>query len=151
MLDSKILTTLNELHWEFDKNFDQSWFYLILETLPISIRTIREIRELFDLKTICERDLTEIQAKVGELEKLIGVIKDFLLPRVKEKLNISHLDPEHMINDKEQKLLRRFVASNLPFNIERLYLLAVQLKNELKHNQIVITPEAESLPDASVV
>jgi hypothetical protein len=151
MIDGGILTTLRELRFEFDKNFDQSWFFLIIETLPISLRTMREIRELFEFETLCARDIDEIRAKTIELEKFIQVIRDFLLPRVKEKLNISHLDPEHMVDDKEQKLLRRFVASNLPFNIERLYELTVRLKNDLKLYQLRITPEPETLPDANAV
>jgi len=151
MINGGILTTLRELRFEFEKNFDQSWFFLIIETLPISLRTMREIRELFDFKTLCSRDIDEIQAKILELEKFIKAVRDFLLPRVKEKLNISHLDPERMVDDKKQQLLRRFVASNLPFNINRLYELNQRLKNDIKLYQLSITPEAESLPDANVV
>ncbi|MEJ2664331.1 MAG: hypothetical protein P8107_09875 [Spirochaetia bacterium] len=151
MIDGGILTTLRELRYEFDKNFDQSWFFLIIETLPISVRTMREIRELFEFETIGARDIEEIQEKSNELEKLLHAVRDFLLPRVKEKLSISHLDPEHMIDDKEQKLLRRFVASNLPFNLERMCVLTAQLKNDLKLYQLRITPEPEELPDANVI
>jgi hypothetical protein len=151
MIDGGIFTTLQELRDEFEKNFDRSWLFLIIETLPISLRTMREIRELFDFKTLCSRDIEEIQQKILELEKFINVIRDFLLPRVKEKLNISHLDPEHMIDDKEQQLLRRCVASNLPFNINRLYELNQRLKNDVKLYQLRLASEAESLPDANVV
>jgi hypothetical protein len=151
MIDGGIFTTLQELRDEFEKNFDRSWLFLIIETLPISLRTMREIRELFDFKTLCSRDIEEIQQKILELEKFINVIRDFLLPRVKEKLNISHLDPEHMIDDKEQQLLRRCVASNLPFNINRLYELNQRLKNDVKLYQLRLASEVESLPDANVV
>jgi hypothetical protein len=151
MIDGGIISTLRELRIEFDRNFDQSWLFLIIETLPISLRTMREIRELFEPQTLCAGDIDEIWAKTIELEKFIQAIRDFLLPRVKEKLSISHLDPEHMIDDKEQKLLRQCVAVNLPFNIERLYDLTARLKNDLKLYQLRITPEPEVLPDANAV
>jgi hypothetical protein len=151
MVDPGILSTLRELYLEFENNFDQSWFFLIIETLPLSVHTFREIRELFDFTTIAERDLNEIETKLGELEKFLTTVRDFLLPRVKEKLNISHLDPEHMVDNKEQKLLRQLVASNLPFNIQRLFALMTQLKNEVKLYELRIASEAENLQDASAV
>ena len=151
MIDGGIIITLRELRDEFEKNFDRSWFSLIIETLPISLLTIREIRELFDFETLYSRDIDEIQEKILALEEFLQAIKDFLLPRVKEKLNISHLDPEHMIDDKEQQLLRRLVAINLPFNIDRLFELIQRLKNDIKLYQIRKTANAGNLPNTDVI
>ncbi len=123
-----VLVHIRNIREVFENHFDRTWFSLIIDGLPIDFRTIRYIRELVSLRSLHPGDERVIYQSVLELENFIIHIRRFLLPVIKERLGVSSLNPERLIKDKNQYLIRRFVAYTFPYNLERLSNLTGELK-----------------------
>ncbi len=126
--DGEILALIGELRDVFENNFDRTWFSLILDGIPIDLRTVRNIRDLVSLTSIYPGEEWQIMRGVEELEAFHSTVKRFLLPVLKEKLGISWLFPQRRVRDPHQYILRKFVAFTFPYNLERLLSLTLKLK-----------------------
>ena len=129
--DGEILTLIGELRDVFENNFDRTWFSLILDGIPIDLRTVRSIRELVSLTSLYPGEEWQIMRGVEELEAFCVTVKRFLLPVLKERLGISWLFPQRRVRDPHQYILRKFVAFTFPYNLERLRRLTQKLKSRL--------------------
>jgi len=129
--DGEILRLIGELRDVFENNFDRTWFSLILDGIPIDLRTVRNIRELVTLTSVYPGEEWQILRGIEELEAFHATVKRFLLPVLKERLGISWLLPQKRVKDSRQYILRKFVAFTFPYNLERLRLLTRRLKVRL--------------------
>ena len=124
----EIHSCLHTLHELFDGYFDQNWFILLLEELPIKSSTLAEIRELFDYDSPILFDAKKVYERIPVLEGFVNQLRHYLLPCLREKLGISGLLPKKIIRDKGQLLLRKFIAYTFPSNLDKLALLTEQLR-----------------------
>ncbi|MGO9412435.1 MAG: hypothetical protein ACLQCB_17005 [Spirochaetia bacterium] len=127
----EILRLIGELRDVFENNFDRTWFSLILDGIPVDLRTVRNIRDLVSLTTIYPGEEWQIWRGIQELEAFHATVKRFLLPVLKERLGISWLLPQKRVRDPHQYILRKFVAFTFPYNLERLRRLTLKLKAKL--------------------
>lgn len=127
----EILRLIGELRDVFENNFDRTWFSLILDGIPIDLRTVRNIRELVSLTSVYPGEEWHILRGIQELEAFHATVKRFLLPVLKERLGISWLLPQKRVRDPHQYILRKFVAFTFPYNLERLRRLTEKLKAAL--------------------
>ncbi len=124
----KIRNTLNELKNNFYDNFDKAWFYLVIDGLPIDLKNIKAIKELF-IEYVFFDDMNELFQLILKLEYFIQHVRKYLLPVIKEKLRISHLHPNLLVKDKNLYIKRSLISYVLPFNLDRLNQLKVKLKD----------------------
>ena len=129
--DAEILKIITELRDVFENNFDRTRFSLILDGIPIDLRTVRNIRELVSLTSLYPGEEWQILRGIQELEAFYVTVKRFLLPVLKERLGISWLLPQSRVRDPHQYILRKFVAFTFPYNLERLRRLTTKLKSRL--------------------
>ena len=127
--DTEILRIIGKLRDVFENNFDRTWFSLIIDGMPIDLRTVRDIRELVSLTSLYPGEEWQIFQGVRELETFHRTVKRFLLPVLKERLGISWLFPQKRVRDAQQYILRKFVAFTFPYNLERLRRLTIELKS----------------------
>jgi len=131
-VEEQILSLLSELKDVFENHFDRTWFSLIIDGIPVDLRTMREIREMVSLTSLYPGEEWAVYQGVLELETFCQTVKRFLLPVLKERLGISWLSPESRVQDARQYLVRKFVAFTFPYNLERLRRLALKLKATLR-------------------
>lgn len=128
---AEIIRLIGELRDVFENNFDRTWFSLILDGIPIDLRTVRNIRGLVSLTSVYPGEEWQILRGIEELEAFHATVKRFLLPVLKERLGISWLLPQKRVRDPHQYILRKFVAFTFPYNLERLRRLTLRLKAKL--------------------
>ncbi|HEY9595616.1 MAG TPA: hypothetical protein VHE79_14150 [Spirochaetia bacterium] len=126
--DSEILKLIAELKDVFENHFDRTWFSLLLDELPVDLRTMRDIRELVTITVLYPGEERLVWQGVLELETFTLAVKHFLLPVLKERLGVSWLLPQKRVRDTQQYILRKFVAFTFPYNLERLRRLTAKLK-----------------------
>ena len=127
----RLLAIIGKIREVFEDHFDRTWLAIIIDGLPIDFRTIREIRLLVSLQSIHPGDEKTLYQAVSELEQFIIHVRRYLLPGLKERLGVSGLMPKKIVRDKQQFLIRRFVAYTFPYNLERLSHLTFELKTHL--------------------
>jgi hypothetical protein len=115
----------------FVQHFDRAWLGVLMDDLPVGVRTLREIRSLILFDSIYPGDEHSIHGGLVELEEFIQALRTYLLPLIRERLGISKLRPSAMVRDRNQYLLRRLLAFTLPYNLERLTALAAELRLRL--------------------
>ncbi len=126
--DPEILKLIAEVRDVFENHFDRTWFSLILDGLPIDLRTVRDIRSLVSVSEIYPGEEWHLYQGVLELEVFCNTLKRLLLPVLKERLGISWLRPVWQVRDPQQYILRKFVAFTFPYNLERLHRMTQRLK-----------------------
>jgi hypothetical protein len=126
--EEEILGIIAELRDVFDDHFDQTWFSLIIDDMPIDFHTVRDIRELVSLTTLYPGEEWVVLQGAQELEIFCTTLKRFLLPVLKERLGVSWLFPQKRVHDTQEYIVRKFVAFTLPYNLERLRRLTLKLK-----------------------
>ena len=129
--DPEILSLIAEVREVFENHFDRTWFSLVLDGMPIDLRTVRDIRSLVSLTEIFPGEERNLYQGVLELEKFCNALKRLLLPVLKERLGISWLKPKWRVRDPQQYILRKFVAFTFPYNLERLRRMTQRLKGLL--------------------
>ncbi len=129
--EEEILALLGELKDVFENHFDRTWFSLIIDGVPIDLRTMRDIRDVVSLTTVYPGEEWQIYQGALELETFCQSVRRFLLPVLKERLGISWLFPARRVRDARQYIVRKFVAFTFPYNLERLRRLAQKLKATL--------------------
>jgi len=126
--DGEVLGIIAELREVFEDHFDQTWFSLIIDDMPIDFHTVRDIRELVSLTTLYAGEEWTVLQGVQELEIFCATLKRFLLPVLKERLGVSWLFPQRRVRDTREYIIRKFVAFTLPYNLEHLHRLTLKLK-----------------------
>jgi hypothetical protein len=121
----RCLRSLKEL---FETHFDQNWFILLLEDLPIDPNAMAELRELMSHESSLVFDPYEVYERLPILEKFIDGLYHYLLPYLREKLEISGFVQNRRYRDKGQILLRKFVAYTFPVNLGEFARAARRLK-----------------------
>ncbi len=129
--DAQILQIIGELKNVFENHFDRTWFSLVIDGIPIDFRTVRDIREMVSLTSLYPGQEWVVWQGIVELETFYQTVKRFLLPVLKERLGISWLLPQRRVRDRQQYILRKFVAFTFPYNLERLRKLTQRLKAAL--------------------
>ena len=129
--DTEILRIIGELRDVFENHFDRTWFSLIIDGVPIDLRTMRDIRDTLALTSVYPGEEWRIYQGVQELETFCQTVRRFLLPVLKERLGISWLLPARRVKDARQYIVRKFVAFTFPYNLERLRRLTLRLKASL--------------------
>ena len=127
----EILRLIGELRDVFENNFDRTWFSLILDGIPVDLRTVRNIRDLVSLTTIYPgRGVADMAGDPG-----IGSLpchgEAVSPPRPQGEARDSWLLPQKRVRDPHQYILRKFVAFTFPYNLERLRRLTLKLKAKL--------------------
>ena len=126
--DPEILKLIAQVREIFENHFDRTWFSLILDGMPIDLRTVRDIRSLISVTGIYPGQEWHLYQGVLELEVFCNTLKRLLLPVLKERLGISWMRPLR-VRDPQQYILRKFVAFTFPYNLERLRRLTQELKS----------------------
>jgi len=129
--DKEVLALLVELRDLFENHFDRTWFSLIIDGVPIDLRTMRDIRDILSLSSLYPGEEWLIYRGALELETFYRTVRRFLLPVLKERLGISWLFPARRVKDARQYIVRKFVAFTFPYNLERLRRLTQRLKASL--------------------
>jgi hypothetical protein len=129
--DTEILKLITDLRDVFETHFDRTWFSLLLDDMPVDLRTMRDIRELVTISVLYPGEERLVWQGVLELETFILTVKHYLLPVLKERLGVSWLYPQRRVRDTQQYILRKFVAFTFPYNLERLRRLTEKLKTSL--------------------
>ena len=129
--DDEILRLLGELKEVFENHFDRTWFSLIIDGMPVDLRTMREIRDVVSLTSLYPGEEWQVYQGALELETFCQTVRRFLLPVLKERLGISWLFPDNRVKDARQYLVRKFVAFTFPYNLERMRRLTLKLKASL--------------------
>jgi hypothetical protein len=119
---------ISDMRRLFEKYFDQTWFSIILDDLPMEARTIREIRSLTDISYIHPGDEVRIEIGIKALELFIYNIRKFLMPVIKDKLGLSAFNRSHNGLDERTYVMRKLVLNNLPYNLSSLEALTRELK-----------------------
>ena len=127
--DREILRIIGKLRDVFESSFDRTWFSLIIDGMPIDLRTVRDIREMVSLTALYPGEEWALFQGVQQLETFHQTVKRFLLPVLKERLGISMLLPQKRVRDAQQYILRKFVAFTFPYNLERLRRLTLELRS----------------------
>jgi hypothetical protein len=129
--NAALVPLIRRIRQVFEDHFDRTWFAIIIDGLPIDVRTVRMIRELVSLESIHIGDEWFIYQAMLELNRFVLLVRKFLLPVLKERLGVSALVPHRMVRDRTQYILRRFVAYTFPYNLQRLEELAGELRDQL--------------------
>jgi hypothetical protein len=145
--ESEILRLLGEVREVFENHFDRTWFSILIDDMPIDLRSVREIRHIVSLKRIFPGEEKEIWQGVRDLEEFIANVRRFLLPMLRERLRVSRLYPAQRVKDRTQLIIRAFVAFTFPYNLERLRVLTSKLKSRLLFHYPFLSPDATLRPD----
>lgn len=129
--NATLIPLIRRIRRVFEDHFDRTWFAIIIDGLPIDVRTMRMIRELVSLESVHIGDEWFIYQAMLELSRFVLLVRKFLLPVLKERLGVSGLAPDRMVRDRTQYILRRFVAYTFPHNLGKLEELAVELRDQL--------------------
>ena len=122
----ELLRRIADLKSTYEKNFENPWFFILLEGLPVDPLLLKDIRDFFKLDETWAITETRTREGIRNLELLIITLRHYLLPGIKERLRISPLRPEMMIKDRDQRAIRALVAYSIPLKIE---ILDAQLKS----------------------
>jgi hypothetical protein len=145
--ESEILGIIGEIRDVFENHFDRTWFSLLIDDMPIDLRTVREIRHVVSLKRIYDGEEKEIWQGVRDLEEFVTHVRRYFLPLLRERLRISRLFPAQRVTDRTQLIIRTFVAFTFPYNLERLRILTSKLKARLLFHYPFLETGATLAPD----
>ena len=125
-----VLGAISAVRDVFSNHFDRNWLVLAIGELPLDPWTMRDIRDLVAFKSLFPGDEYHLVRGVRELERLVYALRRYLVPQIKEKLGVSGFSPRGMC-DREQYVLRRFVAITFAHNVALLEKLTRTLKGAI--------------------
>ena len=125
---------ISDMRLLFEKYFDQTWFSIILDDLPMEARTVREIRSMTDLNFIHPGDEVRIDIGIKALDLFIYNIRKFLMPVIKDKLGLSPFNRYRADMDERTYVMRKLVLNNLPYNLSSLEAFTGELKESLREH-----------------
>ncbi|MFP4562710.1 MAG: hypothetical protein ACLFRY_05295 [Spirochaetia bacterium] len=105
---------------------------VLSNTMPGINKTLREIRSLISVVRVDGETIAVVRSGAEELEEFVAVLSKYFLPKAKELLQVSPLNPEARIRDRDVLLYRRFLICTLPENVGRLQELTGELKKILE-------------------
>lgn len=129
--ETSIIELIDDIRRIFETCFDSYATAIIIQELPIDYKTVRSIRNLISIVRISEETIALIHTGVYELEQFIQNLNTYFLPRAKEIMQVSSLQPQRATRNKELYVLRRLALFALPMNIEKLRQLTGELKTAL--------------------
>ncbi|MBN1685878.1 MAG: hypothetical protein JW852_04440 [Spirochaetales bacterium] len=134
MNNNELLRRMADLKNTYEKNFENPWFFILIEGLPVDPLLLKDIRDFFRIDESWA--ITEARTREGirNLELFIITLRHYLLPSIKERLRISPLRPDMMIRDRDQRAIRALVAYSVPLKIEILDAQLKAFKNFLDAN-----------------
>jgi hypothetical protein len=141
LAEQHLLTGIRAIREIFGRYFDQNWFVSLLDEVPLDQRTLRDVRALSRFTSLFPGDEMEIAHGIGELERLQVALRHYLLPHIKEKLQVSGLSSARTIRDQNQYILRRCVAMTFAHNLGELELLTTRLRRAFEaHTPGLLAP-----------
>ena len=120
MDDHELLERIAEIRSCFTNNFENQWFFMLVEGIPMDPLLLREIRDFLKIDEAWAVDAGRAREGVRNLELFLLTLRHYLLPGLKETLRISPLRPEMMIRDRDQRAIRALVAYSIPLKIALL-------------------------------
>jgi len=129
--ETSIIRLIEDIRRIFETCFDSYATAIIIQELPIDYKTVRSIRNLISIVRVSEDTIALIHTGVYELEHFIKNVNNYFMPRAKEIMQVSSLQPERATPDRELYVLRRLALFALPMNIEKLRQLTKELKTAL--------------------
>ena len=152
MCDTELIKLYYQLRAYYKTHFENTWFYILLDGLPVDQILLRDIRDFVKIHEDWEMSDQRITKGIRDLEVFITTLRNYLLPYLKEKLRISYLKPETRVRDRDQLAIRRLMAYAIPITVRELANLAGRLKTQLnertestpEHTQMIsdLTPQA---------
>jgi hypothetical protein len=131
MLQFRCSPAFYRLRELFTCSLDSYWFMITTESSPLGDYNLRPIREFLyggEDRHFDERDINE---RLDLLEIVVDKVREQVVPVIKEKLQISSLAPDDMVQDHEEFVFRQFVAYTLPHNLKELGKLIRKLRLDL--------------------
>ena len=144
MCDTVVIKLYYQLRAYYKTHFENTWFYILLDGLPLDQILLRDIRDFVKIHEDWEMSDQRITKGIRDLEIFITTLRNYLLPYLKEKLRISYLKPESRVRDRDQLAIRRLMAYAIPITVRELANLAGQLKAQLDER-------SESTPEQAQV
>lgn len=144
MCDTEVIKLYYQLRAYYKTHFENTWFYILLDGLPLDQILLRDIRDFVKIHEDWEMSDQRITKGIRDLEIFITTLRNYLLPYLKEKLRISYLKPESRVRDRDQLAIRRLMAYAIPITVRELANLAGQLKAQLDER-------SESTPEQAQV
>jgi hypothetical protein len=122
---------LDELENAFNISFNHTWFRVIADDAEIDGSLLREVEEFFILKTPFASDEIRILEILLVIDEIIGNVRRYLLPTLRDKLRISGFFADDDIIDKDLRVKYRLIAYAFPRNLERLEEIAFRVRSVL--------------------
>ena len=151
MKNDRILDIVRDMRGTYESCFNHSWFYNILEDLPVDPSLVREIRSFLSYTPLDLLDMYKIRSGAESLERFIWKLNAYLLPNIKEILRVSNLIPGRRIKNKEEYLRMRLLSEVLPENIKRLAAYTSELNDALYSPEYSGTGGAPALQPAATL
>ena len=129
--ESTLLELIEEIRGIYLCCFETVVAAALSNTMPGITRTLREIRNLISVVRVDGETLAVVRSGAEELEEFVSVLSKYFLPKAKELLQVSPLDPRARVRDRDALLYRRLIICTLPANIGRLRDLTGELKKIL--------------------
>ena len=121
MMDTRdLLIWIGRLRTTFNDNFENNWFFMLMDGVPLDPAALRDIRDFLRIDEAWAINEKRAVEGIRSIEGFIETIRKYLLPCIKEKLRISNLKPEYRVHDRDQVAIRQLVAYALPLKIELL-------------------------------
>lgn len=132
MKPNELLSRIDQLRLAFEVHFENPWLYMLLDGLPVDPALLKDVRDFLHVDDEWGIDETRAREGVRSLELFIQALRNHLLPCIKEKLRISPLKPEAMIDDPDQRTIRGLVAYSLPIKVALLEDQVKALRRDLE-------------------
>jgi hypothetical protein len=129
--ESTLLELIDEIRRIFLCCFETAVAAVLSSNMPGINKTLREIRNLISVVRIDGETIAVVRSGTEELEEFVSVLSKYFLPKAKELLQVSPLDPEARVRDRDALLYRQLLVCALPENICRLRELTGELKRIL--------------------
>ncbi|MBN2508838.1 MAG: hypothetical protein JXB03_01130 [Spirochaetales bacterium] len=131
MNQGKVRSSARKIRDVYNACFNYGWFYGILDELKLDPSVIRDVRAFIDRDPWDNMEDGELSRASDALDTLVAVLKNRLLPNIKELMRVSNLAPSLRITDRDQYLKMRLLIEVIPANIETLDLYAEELRRAL--------------------
>ena len=126
-----MLIWVGRLRAAFNDNFENNWFFILMEGIPLDPIVVKEIQDFLRIDEDWAVDEKRAIEGINNLDTFIDTVRKYLLPNIKERLRISNLKPENRVHDRDQVAIRRLVAYALPLKIQILDDLVREFKKKL--------------------
>ena len=131
MDNAGILARVAGIRSSFNNNFENPWFFMLLEGIPIDPILLKDIRDFIRIDEVWAVDEERAAEGIRYLEIFLLTLRRYLLPCIKERLRISNLKPESLVRDPDQLAIRKLVAYSVPLKVDILEDLVKSFKREL--------------------